>query len=184
MAGGVFAVEVVMPERRLVEGLARAVVLRSSEGDLTVLDGHTPLVTDIVPGEVRVERPEGDALRLAVHGGYLQVGPDPGSSDPVGAGGDGGSASGPGEATTTRVTVLASVAELAGEIDIERAERAQAAASARVEQLKVAAAGSAQAATGEQADQAPSEAQRQLARAEEDLRRAEVRLAVAGATAS
>ena len=53
-------------------------MLRSSDGDLTVLDGHTPLVTDVVPGEVRVEPGEGDIVRLAVHGGYLQVdtGPD------------------------------------------------------------------------------------------------------------
>ena len=102
MADGVFAVEVLTPERRLVEGFARGLVLRSSEGDLTVLDGHTPLITDIVPGEVRVDRPEGDPLRLAVHGGYLQVGPDEadwdrGRSGTEGAGSAGGRQSRPGD---------------------------------------------------------------------------------------
>ena len=61
MADGVFGLEVVTPEQSLYAGGARSVVLATSEGDLTVLDGHTPLVGDVVPCEVRVEPEEGDA---------------------------------------------------------------------------------------------------------------------------
>ena len=102
MADGVFQVAVVTPEERLVDTAARSVVLRSSDGDLTVLDGHTPLVADVVPGEVRVEPAEGEALHLAVHGGYLQVdtGPTPETAEGAVA------------VRTTRVTLLAGVAEL------------------------------------------------------------------------
>ena len=143
MADGLFTLAVVTPEERLVEATARAVVLRSSDGDLTVLDGHTPLVTDVVPGEVRVEPEEGDPVRLAVHGGFLQVetgtgvagdgGPDGGGA--AGAAGAGGAGAGE---RGTRVTVLAGVAERAEQIDVPRAERARDEAGARVDELRAA----------------------------------------------
>lgn len=179
MADGVFAVEVVTPEQRLVEGRAVAIVLRSSEGDLTVLDGHTTLITDVVPGEVRVDRPEGDSVRLAVHNGFLQVARE-----------DAGASAGPiGEVgarpalSDTRVTVLAGVAELADQIDVERAEQARAAASAQVEELRAAGATSRPAPgapAGPEPEAPATPLDRELARAEAALRRAEVRLEVAG----
>ena len=59
MADGVFGVEIVTPEQSLLAGGATSVVLATSDGALTVLDGHTPLVGDVVPGEVRVEQSDG-----------------------------------------------------------------------------------------------------------------------------
>ena len=73
-----------VPRRRR----GHAVVLATSEGALTVLDGHTPLVGDVVPGEVKVDQPEGPQLRLAVHGGFLQVDTSPGAAEGL-AEGDG-----------------------------------------------------------------------------------------------
>ena len=61
MADGVFGVEIVTPEQSLFAGGATSIVLATSEGDLTVLDGHTPLVGDVVHCEVKVEQAEGDA---------------------------------------------------------------------------------------------------------------------------
>ncbi|MHB1583041.1 MAG: hypothetical protein ACYC0E_04740, partial [Acidimicrobiales bacterium] len=130
MADGTFAVQVVTPEAKLLEGDARAVVLRSSDGELTVLDGHTPIITDVVIGQVRVDRDEGEVVRLAVHGGFLQVETGPGLGD----GGD-DAAAGPG-GWSTRVTLLAGVAERAEEIDVARAERARAEAQSRVDDLR------------------------------------------------
>jgi F-type H+-transporting ATPase subunit epsilon len=169
MADGVFAVAVVTPEERLLDVPARALVLRSSDGELTVLDGHTPLVTDVVPGGVRVDLEEGDPVHLAVHGGYLQV--------ETGAGLDGDDEGGD---RTTRATLLAGVAELADQIDVPRAERAKAEAEARVESLGAATGRSgtgAGAATPEADGTTPEELE--LAQAEAALRRAEVRLEVA-----
>lgn len=160
MPDGLFPVVVVTPEEVLLEGEARALVLRSSDGDLTVLDGHTPLVTDVVPAEVRVDQ-EHEGVRLAVHGGYLQV-----EKGVARDGADGGSG--------TRVTLLAGVAELADHIDVPRAERARTAAAALIEELRSTGRGG-----GAEAEAAPESLE--LAEAEAALRRAEVRLEVAGA---
>ena len=180
MADGVFEVQVVTPEQQLLDVPAKVLVLRSSDGDLTILEGHTPLITDVVPGDVRVEPEEGEPVHLAVHGGYLQV--ETGTDlDGTGGGADGG-ASGASD-RTTRATLLAGVAELSDQIDVPRAEEAKARAEARVEELKAAGrssgSGSA-AASGE--GEAPSQEDLELAAAEAALRRAEVRLEVAGAT--
>jgi len=153
------ALSVVTPEEVLVDTEATAVVLRSSDGDLTVLDGHTPLVTDVVPGEVRVESEGSPVLRLAVHGGFLQVETGPGP--------DGGE-------RRTRVTLLAGTAERADEIDVARAERAKAAAEAEL----AASPGRASGASGSGADDSQHVPAEILA-AEAALRRAEVRLEVA-----
>ncbi len=129
MADGVFGVEVVTPEQSLFAGGATSVVLATSEGALTVLDGHTPLVGDVVPGEVKVEQPDGTLLRLAVHGGFLQVDTSPGAAEGLAEG------DGPLPGLSTRVTVLAGVAELAEEIDVPRAELARETATQRVNEL-------------------------------------------------
>jgi F-type H+-transporting ATPase subunit epsilon len=145
----------------LVDAPARGLVLRSSDGELTILDGHTTLVTDVVPGLVRVDVAEGDPVRMAVHSGYLQVE----SNLP-----------GEGNAKFTRVTMLAGVAELAGDIDVPRAQAAKAKAEAAIETLK----------GGARLADSPSDGQLsqsgELLEAEGALRRATVRLEVAGAT--
>ena len=103
-------VEVVTPERALWSGTATALMARSSEGEFTILPEHTATVGDVVPEVLRVATDEGE-LRFAVHGGYFQVGPD-------------------GTAGETLATVLAGVAELTTEIDVERAGAAKEAAEA------------------------------------------------------
>lgn len=175
MPDGTFAVSVLTPEAELLRADARALVLRSSDGDLTILDGHTPLVTDVVPGEVRVDLAEGEPVRLAVHGGYLHVETGPAL--------DGG------EGRGTRATMLAGIAELASAIDVPRAERALATAQGRVEELRTTTGRGEGTTTGRAegtggGESAPTPEELELAQAEADLRRAQVRLEVAGATAS
>ena len=174
MPEGVFEVFVLTPESELLRTGAKGVVLRSSDGDLTVLDGHTPIVTDVVPGDVRVDRAEGGPLHIAVHGGYLQV--------ETGMGIEGS------DVRSTRVTLLAGLAELAGEIDVARAERARDAAQARVDELRAQTGraagrpegGAPPGGTGAEGPLSPQDLE--LAEAEAALRRAEVRLEVAGVT--
>jgi F-type H+-transporting ATPase subunit epsilon len=166
VADGVFGVEVVTPEQSLVAGGATAVVLATSDGSLTVLDGHTPLIGDVVPCEVTVEQPDGPALRLAVHGGFLQVDTSPGAAGGLAEG------DGPLPGLSTRVTVLAGIAEIAEEIDVPRAELARDAATQRVNELR---GGRGPSGEGDGAD----EADVALAEAEGALTRAELRLAVA-----
>ena len=96
---------------------------------------------------VRFQREDGTEDRAAVHGGFVQV--------------DG-----------EHVTVLAPVAELASEIDLDRARHALEQSSARIAELG----GSApQTGTGE-----PAVGNQELADAEETRRRAELRIEVAG----
>jgi F0F1-type ATP synthase epsilon subunit len=64
-----------------------------------------------------------------VHGGFLQVDTSPGAAEGLAEG------DGPLPGLSTRVTVLAGVAELAEEIDVPRAERAKEAAAQRVAEL-------------------------------------------------
>jgi F-type H+-transporting ATPase subunit epsilon len=168
MADGVFGVEIVTPEQSLFAGGATSIVLATSEGALTVLDGHTPLVGDVVHCEVKVEQAEGTLVRLAVHGGFLQVDTSPGAAEGLAEG------DGPLPGLSTRVTVLAGVAELASEIDVPRAEEARERATQRVNEL-----GSGRGQSVEDADE-----NLELADAEGALERAELRLAVAADNAA
>jgi F-type H+-transporting ATPase subunit epsilon len=171
VADDVFGVEVVTPEQSLVAGGATAIVLATSEGDLTVLDGHTPLVGDVVPGLVKVDLPDGTQQRLAVHGGFLQVDTSPGAAEGLAEG------DGPLPGLSTRVTVLAGIAELADEIDVPRAERAREVAAQRVAELSSGRGGSSAGPSDQPGGEAPDLA---LLEAQLALGRAELRLSVAG----
>jgi|GEM_PF-74645 len=202
MADGVFEVLVVTPEQQLLDVPAKGLVLRSSDGDLTILDGHTPLITDVVSCDVRVDPDEGDSVHLAVHGGYLHIetgagldaGPATGgSSAPGGPAGDGaadggaGASDGARPATAgdrrTRATLLAGVAELSDQIDVPRAQEAKAQAESRVDELKAAgrSSGTTSAAGSSGEGDEPSQEDLELIAAEAALRRADLRLDVAGA---
>jgi len=167
MADGVFGVEVVTPEQSIVAGGATAVVLATSEGALTVLDGHTPLVGDVVPCLVKVEQADGTSQRLAVHGGFVQVDTSPGAAEGLAEG------DGPLPGLSTRVTVLAGIAERAEEIDVPRAEAAREAATQRVNELSSGRGGASDLPEGSDAPELA------LLEAEASLARAELRLAVA-----
>jgi F-type H+-transporting ATPase subunit epsilon len=167
VADGVFGVEVVTPEQSLFAGGARSVVLATTDGALTVLDGHTPLVGDVVPCELRVEEAEGNVQHLAVHGGFVQVDTSPGAAEGLAEG------DGPLPGLSTRVTVLAGVAERAEEIDVARAEAARETSAQRLADLN---AGRGPAGEDVEEDVAVAEAQSALARAE-------LRLAVAAGEA-
>ncbi len=150
-----FQINLVTPERILLTGMASEVVLRTGEGDITFLAGHTPLVGTVRPGVVRVVRPEDDDVRVAVHGGFTQVEQDV-ALDPDDEGGTG-----------SRVTLLLGVAELAEEIDTDRARIALEAAEARIAEL------------GGAANRTPAEGEDidpELVEAEAALLRAQVRL--------
>jgi F-type H+-transporting ATPase subunit epsilon len=158
-----FQIELVTPERILLTGMASEAVLRTAEGDVTFLANHTPLVGSVEAGVVRVVRPEEDDLRVAVHGGFVQVE-------------QGVELAGDGDAPTTgsRVTLLLGVAELADEIDVEAARADLEAAEAKVAELG----GSGRTAgEGDEADPA-------LAAAEADAAWARARLEAVDATAA
>jgi F-type H+-transporting ATPase subunit epsilon len=127
------SVEVVSPERILWSGEAEMVTTRTvSGGDVAFLTGHVPFVGALEVAKVIVRPESGPDEVIAVHGGFVEVSGD-------------------------RVTILSDVAEVASQIDVERARSAQERAEAHLRQ-------------------------EHDAGVEAALRRARVRLDVAGAT--
>jgi F-type H+-transporting ATPase subunit epsilon len=91
--------EIVTPERQVFADTVDSVQLPGSEGELGVLPHHAPLVSTLGVGELRL-RKDGVEESFAIVGGFLQVRPD-------------------------KVVVLAETADMANEIDLERAQEAR-----------------------------------------------------------
>ena len=87
------------PERLAYSDTVDAVKLPGIEGELGVLPHHAPLVSMLGVGELRI-RKGGAEESFAIVGGFLQVRPD-------------------------RVVVMAETADLASEIDLEKAQEAR-----------------------------------------------------------
>ena len=69
-------VDVVSAEQSIFSGEAKFVALPGEGGELGILHGHTPLITRIRPGSVRIEKADGDEEFVFVAGGDLEVQPD------------------------------------------------------------------------------------------------------------
>ena len=90
---------IVSPERELYRGKVDLVLAPGIEGQLGILPQHIPLITQLAEGELCARVGE-ENYYFAIHGGFMHV-------------------------LSDSVTVLADVAERAGEIDVERAEAAR-----------------------------------------------------------
>lgn len=72
----VFQVDVVSAEAEIYSGAAEFVVLPGESGELGIYPRHTPLITRIKPGMVRVRLASGGEETIFVAGGILEVQPD------------------------------------------------------------------------------------------------------------
>ena len=68
-----FNFELVSPERVLFSGAVDAVVLPATEGDMTVLAGHSPVMTTLKTGFLVVTSNPGNGRRVLVRGGFADV---------------------------------------------------------------------------------------------------------------
>ena len=68
-------VDVVSAEESIFSGEARFVVLPGVEGELGIYPRHTPLITKIKPGSVRIETDQGEEIFIFVAGGIIEVQP-------------------------------------------------------------------------------------------------------------
>ncbi len=98
--------EIVTPDRRVLSLDVDEVVLPSANGSMGVLYGHAPTLCELDVGEVSYRNGQ-DRKYLAVSGGFAEVLRD-------------------------KVNILARTTEEAGEIDLDRAQRAKAAAEANL----------------------------------------------------
>ncbi|WP_035384221.1 F0F1 ATP synthase subunit epsilon [Ferriphaselus sp. R-1] len=70
-------VDVVSAEESIFSGLAELVIVPGESGELGILPRHTPLLTRIKPGSVRLKLPDHDKEELIyVSGGMLEVQPN------------------------------------------------------------------------------------------------------------
>jgi F-type H+-transporting ATPase subunit epsilon len=70
-----FTFELVSPEKVLLAGEAEQVQLPGAEGDMTILPGHSPLISTLRPGVIDVML-GGARSRIYVRQAFAQVEPD------------------------------------------------------------------------------------------------------------
>lgn len=68
--------ELVSPERLLVSQAVEMVVVPGSEGDIGVLPGHAPLISNVRPGIIAIFEGSKVAQRIFVAGGFAEVTPE------------------------------------------------------------------------------------------------------------
>ncbi|WP_130805738.1 F0F1 ATP synthase subunit epsilon [Senegalia massiliensis] len=101
-----FDLEIVTPDRKFFEDEVEMVVVRGLEGDVGILKNHTPYVTPLAIGRVKIKQ-NGKYREATVAEGYLDV-------------------------TKTKTTIVTDAAEWPEEIDLNRAELAKKRAEERL----------------------------------------------------
>ena len=104
-------VDVVSAEESIFSGEARFVALPGEAGELGIYPRHTPLITRIKAGSVRIEQADGSEEFIFVAGGILEVQPH-------------------------CVTVLSDTAIRGKDLDDEKANEARAAAQEAIKNAK------------------------------------------------
>jgi F-type H+-transporting ATPase subunit epsilon len=101
----------VTPEKQVSKGAVDMVIAPSALGEVGILPNHRPLLADLVPGVVELRHGGGTKVeKFAISGGFLEV-------------------------DRNKVSLLVETAERPEEIDVERAQKALAAADAAVKKL-------------------------------------------------
>jgi F-type H+-transporting ATPase subunit epsilon len=68
-------VDIVSAEEAIHSGVANVVYAPARMGEVGIYPRHAPMMTQLQPGEVRVETPDGEELFFFVSGGLLEVQP-------------------------------------------------------------------------------------------------------------
>ena len=75
MSAKLIKVDVVSAEESIFSGEAKMIILPGESGELGILPGHTPLISRIRPGEVKIVHTDGREEHVFVAGGLLEVQP-------------------------------------------------------------------------------------------------------------
>jgi len=68
-------VEIVSAEKEIFSGVAKSVVASAEMGEIGIYPKHTPLITRLKPGEVKLETESGEEMIFFVSGGILEIQP-------------------------------------------------------------------------------------------------------------
>lgn len=71
-----FTFELVSPERLLLSEEVIEVVIPGTEGEMTVMAEHAPVMTGVKPGIITVVRADGGREQFVVFGGFADITPD------------------------------------------------------------------------------------------------------------
>jgi F-type H+-transporting ATPase subunit epsilon len=71
-----FKFELVSPERLLISEEVEQVIIPGTEGEMTVMANHAPVMTTVKPGVVTVKPASGGEQRYAVFGGFADILPE------------------------------------------------------------------------------------------------------------
>ncbi|MBA2264608.1 MAG: F0F1 ATP synthase subunit epsilon [Chloroflexi bacterium] len=102
--------EIVSPERRVYDDEVDMVIVPGRNGQLGILPRHTPLISSLGVGELRIKK-DGTEQSLLISGGFVEVRPD-------------------------KVIVMADLAEHSDEIDEAKAVEARKRAEAELGEVK------------------------------------------------
>ena len=69
-------VSMVAADRVVWSVKAKEVMARTVEGDLGILSGHSPLMSLLIPGLVRIDSEDGETVRAVVGDGFISVAND------------------------------------------------------------------------------------------------------------
>ncbi len=103
--------EIATPERVVLKDEILQVTVPTTEGDITILPKHSPLVSILKPGVLELKKIDGSIEIISVSGGFVEV-------------------------LLNKTIILADTAERAEEIDLERAEEARKRAEESLKNLR------------------------------------------------
>jgi len=104
-----FLLEIVTPQGLVVSSKVEEAYIPGSQGDFGVLPGHSPFLTSLRIGELHY-RQQNEVHYVSINHGFAEVTPE-------------------------KTTLLTDTAELAGEIDVERAQAARTRAEEKLKTL-------------------------------------------------
>lgn len=105
-----FKLEIITPEKKFFDGETEQIIVRTTVGDVGILNGHEPYCAALGIGQLRVMI-DGEFKRAATSGGLIKVG-------------------------KTKTVILVDSCEWADEIDVERAEAAKDTAEGRIKEAE------------------------------------------------
>ncbi len=105
-----FKLQIITPEKTVFDGETEQVIVRTTVGDVGILNGHEPYCAAISIGQMRIMI-DGQFRRAATSGGIIKV-------------------------SKEKTTILVQTCEWSDEIDVERANAAKATAEERIKAAK------------------------------------------------
>ena len=105
-----FRLQIITPEKTVFDGETEQIIVRTTVGDVGILNGHEPYCAALGIGQMRIMK-DGEFRRAATSGGIIKV-------------------------SKELTTILVQTCEWSDEIDVERANAAKATAEERIKAAK------------------------------------------------